>query len=291
MGISATCAEFILQAHAGGVSFRETATLGRQNLSVNDDVLGRLLKRYGVPGFDGAGGGPRYADPFFRALGAARTDSIDANTYEGSTILHDMNLPVPADLHKRYDCVVDSGSLEHIFAFPTAIRNCMEMVKVGGHLLVLTPANNFFGHGFYQFSPELFFRVLSPENGFRVERMLAIEVETMSHLTPQGVRAYEEHGRPRTVLDPAVTGRRGILRNRKNVLLFIQAVREADAVLFARTPQQSDYVALWDETGRAPGSRPAGRALRERLKALVPAYLKMRYHHRAASFGNRSAFR
>ena len=284
----------MLQAHAGGVSFRATATLGRQSLFVNDDVLGRLLKRYGVTGSDeesGRGGPacgcPRYADPFFRALGAAKTDSIDAAPYEGSTIIHDMNLPVPPGLHRQYDCVVDSGSLEHIFAFPTAIRSCMEMVKVGGHLLVLTPANNFFGHGFYQFSPELFFRVLSPENGFRVERMLAIEVETMNHLTPSGIRAYEEHGRPYTVLDPAVTGKRGILRNRKNVLLFIQAVREADAVIFARTPQQSDYVALWDEAGHAP----AGRALRERLKGLVPAYLKMRYHHRAATFRNRGAFR
>jgi hypothetical protein len=30
----------------------------------------------------------------------------------------------------------------------------------------VTPANNQMGHGFYQFSPELFFRVFSQENGY-----------------------------------------------------------------------------------------------------------------------------
>ena len=51
----------------------------------------------------------------------------------------------------------------------------MKMVKTGGHLMLFTPANNYFGHGFYQFSPELFYRVLSKENGFEVRRMVVLE--------------------------------------------------------------------------------------------------------------------
>src|SRR5438477_418150 len=79
---------------------------------------------------------------------------------------HDMNEPIPDKFKETYTAVLDGGSLEHVFNFPVAIKNCMEMVKVGGHYLAITPANNFFGHGFYQFSPELYFTVLSKENGF-----------------------------------------------------------------------------------------------------------------------------
>jgi len=35
-----------------------------------------------------------------------------------------------------------------------------------------TPASNLCGHGFYQFSPELFYRALNATNGFEVERMI-----------------------------------------------------------------------------------------------------------------------
>ena len=55
--------------------------------------------------------------------------------------------------------VIDGGLLEHVFDFPTAIRNCMRMVRQGGHLILNLPVNNFPGHGFYRFSPELVFRV------------------------------------------------------------------------------------------------------------------------------------
>ena len=51
----------------------------------------------------------------------------------------------------------------------------MEMIAVGGHFISLAPANNYLGHGFYQFSPELFFRVLSPANGFQIEHCIAVE--------------------------------------------------------------------------------------------------------------------
>jgi SAM-dependent methyltransferase len=304
MGINTTSAEFLLQAHAAGVSFGNTLTLGRQNLSVNDNVLKGLLKRYGVSGFEKASAGrdpsenlkhglPPYADSFFQTLGAAKIDSIDADAYQDSSIVHDMNLPIPPDLHQQYDCVVDGGTLEHVFAFPTAIRNCMEMVKPGGHLILLTPANNFFGHGFYQFSPELFFRVLSPENGFCVERMIVIETENLAYRTQGRIYSYEEHGRPYEVLDPAVTRKRGTLRNSKSVLLYVQAKRQADVPIFTKAPQQSDYVTLWHESEQGRSPQPSVRffkTLRARLKEFVPPYFMVRYYQRLASLRNRDFF-
>ena len=86
-----------------------------------------------------------------------------------------MNEPIPHDLKFRYSVVLDGGSLEHVFNFPVAIKNCMEMLQVGGHYLGVTPANNFMGHGFYQFSPELFFSVFSEENGYELTSLIVFE--------------------------------------------------------------------------------------------------------------------
>ena len=52
----------------------------------------------------------------------------------------------------------------------------MEMVKRGGHFIGVTTLNNFCGHGFYQFSPELYYRVFAPGNGFEVVKMYVCEV-------------------------------------------------------------------------------------------------------------------
>ena len=45
-----------------------------------------------------------------------------------------------------------------------------------GHFIQITVANNFIGHGFYQFSPELIHRVFSGENGFAVEAVVLHEM-------------------------------------------------------------------------------------------------------------------
>ena len=108
----------------------------------------------------------KYADDLFHGLGATTLDVMDVSGFEGANILHDLNQPVDTRLHNAYDCVFDGGALEHVFNFPLALKNCIEMVKVGGCFITITPANNWCGHGFYQFSPELFYRILSRENGF-----------------------------------------------------------------------------------------------------------------------------
>jgi SAM-dependent methyltransferase len=108
----------------------------------------------------------RYADGFLKALGASSVDSVDIVTGERANIIHDLNTPLPQELHGKYDLIIDSGSLEHIFDIRTAIQCYADATKVGGTLFIDVPANNYLGHGLYQLGPEFFFRVLSPENGF-----------------------------------------------------------------------------------------------------------------------------
>lgn len=232
MGIETHDVEFLVEARRLGVDFARTLTIGRQEVKVADADLARLLGPGPVPS-------SRFAEPLFERLGATTVDSLDASPYEGATIVHDLNEPVDPSLHGRYTAVYDGGSLEHVFNFPVAIRSGMEMVAPGGHLLLQSPANNQCGHGFYQFSPELLYRVLSADNGFEVERMEAVELYRN--------RRYE-------VADPAAVGGRVELTNARPVLLLVQARRTAVVPVLRRPPQQSDYTAAW---GGAPPGRPA----------------------------------
>lgn len=253
MGIEAHDVAFLVEAARLGVDFRRTLTIGRQELKVPSAELDRLLA--GHRRAPGAGPRGRFAEPVLTALGAETVDALDVSAYEGAAIVHDLNDAVDPSLHERYTCVYDGGSLEHVFNFPVAIRNCMEMVEAGGHLILQSPANNQCGHGFYQFSPELFFRVLSSDNGFAIERMVAVEPSS---------------GRRFLVADPAVIGSRVELTNSRPVLLLVQARRTGVVPIFDRSPQQSDYASAW--TGGAPpgAGGDAGRgAARRRLTALA----------------------
>lgn len=319
MGISLSSAEFLVQCHREGVNFRRTLTLGRQHLLASPFQVAALLKRRG----EWSGGverkeflerltiTPYYADAFFRALGAERVVALDASSYEGAEIVHDLGEPIPAHLQRSFDVVIDGGLLEHVFNFPIALKNAMEMVAVGGHLILLTPANNYFGHGFYQFSPELFFRALSPENGFRVERVVALEND-LEFASLLGITYVNElKGHWYEVADPASLGVRGTMTNRRPVLLFVRARREAALPVFARFPQQSDYVATWETASRAappvPGQPPRDAAAGSRwltrpvrlhlkfhllaalMRRLAPWHMVGRY--RTQSFRNRAFFR
>lgn len=157
MGFDINGIRLLVKTRALGVDFSEVAMLGRQGLHISERDLQKIFIENGVKAAAAdvlaARGG--YAEPLLTALGAKRADSIDASAYEHATIIHDMNDPIPADMKGGYSLVIDGGTLEHVFNFPMAIRNCLKMERPGGHFIGITPANNFLGHGFYQFSPEL----------------------------------------------------------------------------------------------------------------------------------------
>jgi hypothetical protein len=183
----------------------------------------------------------RFAEWTLRGIGATRVGSLDASDYEGAALVHDLNQPLPEAHHEQYDTVIDGGTLEHVFDVRQALGTLMQLVRVGGSVYLFTPANNQMGHGFYQFSPELFFRAFGPQNGFEVRRMV---------LQPMVLfrRSYE-------VADPATVGERVALINRAPVRLFVHAVRTQRAPVFAEAPQQSDYSAAWERGTRRTSAR------------------------------------
>jgi hypothetical protein len=211
--------------------------LGRQELHLARSELHRCFADFGYSAgeqsvddvFSASGG---YAEPLFKKLGAAEVHSFDYSRYEGASHAHDMNTRVPTSYKEQYTVVLDGGSLEHVFNFPVAVRNCMEMVKVGGHYLGISPANNFMGHGFYQFSPELYFSVFTENNGYEILRMLAFECRP--HATWYEMRR------------PADIKQRVTMVNSLPVYLLLVAHRLKRVESLAATPQQSDYVTTWE---------------------------------------------
>jgi hypothetical protein len=249
MGIDTFSAKFLMSESRRGVAFERLLTLGRQSIYMERGAYRALITAAG-----GSAREENYADDLFRALGAAEIDVMDTSPYEGANVIHDLNQPVNSDAHGRYDCVFDGGTLEHVFDFPTALKSCLEMVKQGGWFITITPANQFCGHGFYQFSPELFYSALSPASGFNLERMLFV---------------YRNHWY--SIRKPAEVKSRIELFTDEPISLFISARRCEQKSIFHDSPQQSDYVQCWSqEPSGADTLTGKKRSMKEMLLDLFP---------------------
>lgn len=239
MGIDIDVAKFLVSARERKANFQKTLMLGNQQFQFFDYDYKNLRDTYGADDFPVI----KNSTELFQYLGAEDVSAMDFSDYEGAAILHDLNKPIGDELKEKFTFVLDGGTTEHVFNFPVALQNAMELTAIGGHLVVITGGNNFLGHGFYQFSPELFYRTLSEENGFRVVRMIVAEV---------GGRWFE-------VADPKTIKGRVELVNDKPVYLMVLAERIERRKIFERTPQQSDYVEMWqgDENDKTAEDAPS----------------------------------
>lgn len=216
------------------IDFSRVLTIGRQQLYLDKNVLQHIFLLQGIDvDAERFLEENKYSEKLFNLFGAQEITSLDYSSYEDADILHDMNLPIPEDLTERFSVVFDGGCLEHIFNIPQGLKNGMEMVEIGGYFLQVTNANNFMGHGFRQLSPELLFRVFSPENGFETKAVLL-------HETSYGGSWY-------SVSDPDQVHERVELCNNSPTYLITIAKRISNPIIFAKPPQQSDYSALWGQ--------------------------------------------
>ncbi len=239
MGLDISFIQVLFGLKAQGVNFDQTVMLGQQGFHVDlvslQKVFSQQKSLVNLPrAAEFLKSEKEGTERFIRALGSLSLDSIDISDFEGATHIHDMNQPIPVDWKGKYTCLLDGGTLEHIFNFPQAIRNSMELLKIGGSFISVTTANNFLGHGFYQFSPELFYRIFHPINGFEVEWML--------------IRELSVSGKWYEVVDPDQLQERVTLVNGRPTYLVIHARKIAERPLFLSTPQQSDYVRNWRDS-------------------------------------------
>jgi hypothetical protein len=145
----------------------------------------------------------------------------------------------------KYDLAIDGGTLEHVFNFPIGIANLMRLASVGGFCYTHSPCNSMAGHGFYQFSPELLFRVFAAENGFKNHYVRLSGSKTISIEQTPHQPLYE-------VQDPNTVKARVQLMSSGPYLIMSLSEKVADVEPFRAPVLQSDYSTVWN--GGAPPS-------------------------------------
>jgi SAM-dependent methyltransferase len=202
---------------------------------------------------------------FFASFGFDHIAASDYSDFDDAELVYDMNRDdLPAPHRDAYDCIVDGGTMEHVFHAPNFLKNVFGLLRVGGRVIHVSPASNAVDHGFYSFSPCLFYEFYKA-NGWRIDACKLLNFG--SRLLPIRMTAYDYAPPiPRTVLD-------GYLAGTVHYNFFVATkTPEARGDL---VPQQNFYQDLWD--GTSPGSGAVRRA--SPARALIGAAKTMIKRH------------
>lgn len=160
-------------------------------------------------------------------LGASSVDSIDNSDFEKANIVHDMNEELKI-IKKRYDTIIDFGTSEHVFNINQNLRNISNLCKNGGRIVHCLPANNQCGHGFWQFSPELFFSLYDELNGYQSTKLYLID-------------SYDARNYWQIKKKPK--NERLELNSFTPLYIFVSTIKKLDNTI--QKAQQSDYEHAW----------------------------------------------
>ena len=186
MGIAKPAVKLLMQEGLQRPFYGSILTLGRQSvlltfkqLLATAESMGYPLKRDIALELSSDPGHRRrgfVSDRFlFLSLGFAEVFSLDYSDYEQSDYLGDLNIRnIFLVVSKQFDFVLDSGTIEHIFHLPNALGNIFDLTRVGGRIMHLSPSSNYLDHGFYMFSPTLFFDFYTA-NAFKIEKISMIK--------------------------------------------------------------------------------------------------------------------
>ncbi len=239
MGIDCVLFERLVELSTRFQPKGRTLMLGRQSFGIQTQYrkeYERALKVHGIDGKrfdflqqDG------YSEALMSKLGFGEMETLDFSDYEGATIIHDLNKLPPKKLEKKFDLIFDGGTIEHVFNVPNALEAVLRMLKPGGRFVSANGLNGWYGHGMYQFNPELVWTFWKRACNCKVIDCRAIPVEPnleFGHVT------FE---------DPALTGHRLRLKNKigpgRTYLYYeVEKTKESHLPDFAL---QSDYEATW----------------------------------------------
>ena len=267
MGITNNCVKFLAYSHQSGIDFKKTVMLGRQRLYADFDLVNRILRNVEINLL--LKSNEEFAESLFQCFGAKEIDSLDISDFEGANIQHDLNTPIPDKLKGQYSVVFDGGTLEHVFHYPMAIQNCMNMLELGGHFISITPANNQCGHGFYQFSPELYYAMDHFAHGIKVKAMFLAVFENGI-----GIKNWFE------VKDPLEARSRVTVVNNMPTYMMVVIEKTGEYRLGTTFPYQTDYTEAW--TSSADSKPETTSIYKNGIRLLVPKFIrdivyKMRY--------------
>lgn len=208
MGIALNAVNLLSQTLPllGDLSDKKLLTLAVQDCHFTYDTIVRFLGHHGIPykplraadillttGFKWAPSGMVaksrnciHQITLFQLLGFSRENiySLDASAYEGADIIHDLNVPVDDSLHSKFDLVLESGTIEHVFSVKDALFNMCRMCKIGGVVVNFSPVD-YFNHGFINLNAEIL-RDCFLANGFE-------EISLKYIVTPASPRRVDQY--------------------------------------------------------------------------------------------------
>jgi len=243
-------------------------TLGRQDVLVSGAQLQRIARTAGFASpVDAASlgltAGAISDEVLLRYLGFDEIVSLDVSAYEGAGLILDLNeREIPDSLVGHFDVVLDSGTLEHVFHVPNALRSVVRMLKPDGRVIHIAPSSNHMDHGFYMFSPTLladYYRA----NDFQIESLQVLRYTQPIATSPWLISDYpldRPSGLDMGQLDSALYA---------VICIATKGAQSTGDVV----PQQSAYVRVW-----APSASPAPpvatplRAWLKRVPLAVPVY-------------------
>jgi len=176
MGIDYTGCEALLHSLKYIDNKKNAITLGRQGIHIPSNMIDDILNKYLLANLKGRNYSG-FCEIFLKDIGFENVDSVDNSCYEGASLIHNMNNPIPNDFRK-YDFVLDLGTIEHIFNCSQVCENIINLLNIGGVFLSVTVNNNFSGHGMYQFSPEFYLSSFSKKYGTEVQELYIAKVNS-----------------------------------------------------------------------------------------------------------------
>lgn len=191
-------------------------------------------------------------ETFFQALGFSEVASLDHSDFEGATYLLDLNSDtIQEKLRAHFDIIINGGTMEHVFHVPNVLKNIYEMLKDNGRICHGAPSSNHIDHGFYMFSPTLFWDYYSANkfdiDTFHLFRYQMWEVEPwevepweISRYLPGSLQAVSMGG-----LDDAMYG------------IWMVATKTEEST-YDVIPQQGAYRIQWTGTQLAEAFQGQG---------------------------------
>lgn len=218
-----------------GADFSKTLTLGRQFRAFTKNEFAKYMPAFSSIPEDKqkqAFASP-YAEVLFAEMYGEKLYSLDGFAHEKPDIVWDLNEPIPDEMKGQYTCLIDGGTMEHVFHVPQLLQNCFSMLQEGGFYLCMVPTNNFNGHGLYQFSPDFFYSVFSEANGMEIKDVFIVKFSAKNKVWR--INHSPEEGGARVQFD---------VNTQTEIYVVAQKIGKTPQRLIA---QQTDYQEGWYE--------------------------------------------
>lgn len=202
MGITKGSTKVLLKEASRRPFKGRVLTLGRLDIWFSYKLLQKMAMEFGVklsnPGDITLSHKPWFAarryisdDCLFKSLGFSESKVLDFSDYEFTHYIFDLNSnEVPEHLTEAFDVIIDGGTIEHVFHIPNVLNNIYKMLRQGGRIIHISPCSNQVDHGFYMFSPTLFWDFYEA-NGFEINNFQVFRCSPRYYLDPWEISDYK----------------------------------------------------------------------------------------------------